>query len=66
MKYASKLLGDLAYVYSTVEETENLVRLKTKGLVTLTELQQLYDKGFKLMQITPFDYSIQLTMEKPE
>ncbi len=66
MKRAAKLLGDLSCVYSTVEETENLVRLKTKGLVTLTELQQLYDKGFKLIQTTTFDYSIQLTMEKPE
>ena len=65
MKYAAKLLGDLANIYSTLEETENLVRLKTKEGVTLTELQHLYDKGFKLIHIHPSEYSIQLTMEKP-
>lgn len=65
MKYSAKLLGELANVYTILEETESLVRLRVKGVVTLTELQLLHDKGFRLCEVHRSDYSTTLLMEKP-
>lgn len=60
-------LGSLANVYTVLEETEDLVALKIRCTTYgLQEMQALYDKGFKIIDISHNKTTLRLLLEKPE
>jgi hypothetical protein len=62
----SKQLGELSKIYLTLAETKNLAMLKMEGKsYTIDDLQILYDKGFRVINVDTSSYCTRLLCEKP-